>query len=80
MSHFLKKNSKGEIFEPFSFKFCWIITNVQNLTLSSLDQNSNMAFLRNEFSKIFEDLLTMTHIYDQIKKLADKCPLVRNAN
>ena len=37
------------------------------------DQNSNMPFLRNEFSKIFEDFFTMalfsemTHIYDLSK-------------
>ena len=38
--------------------------------IRALDQNSNMLFLRNEFSKIFDDLFTMTelteltHIYD----------------
>ena len=38
--------------------------------MSASDQNSNMPFLRNEFSKVFEDLFTMTlfrkmaHIYD----------------
>ena len=40
---------------------------------SASDQNSNMPFLRNEFSKIFEDLFTITlfpmktHISDQTK-------------
>ena len=40
------------------------------LTISASDQNSNMPFSRNEFSKIFEDFFTMifftnmTHIYD----------------
>ena len=29
-------------------------------TLSASEQNSNMLFLRNEFSKIFENLLPMT--------------------
>ena len=42
-------------------------------TISALDPNSNMPFLRNEFSKIFEDLFTMreftemTHIHDRPK-------------
>ena len=42
-------------------------------TMSASDQISNMPFLRNEFSKIFQDLFTMTlftkmtHIYDQTK-------------
>ena len=42
--------------------------------ISALDQNSYMPFMRNEFSKIFEDLFTMTkftemtHIYDLTKK------------
>ena len=27
--------------------------------ISALDQSSNMPFLRNEFSKIFQDLFTM---------------------
>ena len=37
------------------------------------NKNSYMPFLRNEFSKVFEDLFTialfrkMTHIYDQMK-------------
>ena len=42
--------------------------------ISGVDRNSNMLLLRNEFSKIFEDLLTMTwfihkmpQIYDQTK-------------
>ena len=41
--------------------------------ISLLDQNSNTPFLRNEFSKSFEDCFTitlltkMTHIYDQTK-------------
>ena len=40
-------------------------------TISALDQNSNMPFLRNEFLEIFEDLFTiawfskMKIIYDQ---------------
>ena len=29
-------------------------------TISALDQNSNMPFLRNEFLEIFEDLFTTT--------------------
>ena len=29
--------------------------------MSASDQNSNMPFLRNEISKIFEDLLTMSY-------------------
>ena len=46
--------------------------------MSASDQNSNMPFLRilrNEFSKIFEDLFTMTKftkitdIHDQTKDL-----------
>ena len=28
--------------------------------ISDFDQNSNMAFFRNEFSKIFEEVFTMT--------------------
>ena len=42
-------------------------------TMSASDQNSTMPFLRNEFSKIFEEIFTMTlftkmtHIYDQTK-------------
>ena len=41
--------------------------------MSALDQNSNMSFLRNKFSKIFEKLFTimqfskMKIIYDQTK-------------
>ena len=41
--------------------------------MSAFDQNSNMPFLRNEFSKIFEELFTITLfskmkiIYDQTK-------------
>ena len=38
-------------------------------TVSTSDKNSSMPFLRNEFSKIFEEHLTLftkiTHIYDQ---------------
>ena len=40
-------------------------------TISASDQNFDMSFLRNEFSKIFEDLFVMTlftemtNIYDQ---------------
>ena len=43
--------------------------------MSASDQIFNVPFLRNEFSKIFEDFFTMTlftkmtHIYDQTKKL-----------
>ena len=43
--------------------------------MSVSDQNSNMTFLRNEFSKNFGDLLTMTyfaemtHIHDQTKNI-----------
>ena len=43
--------------------------------MSALDQNYNMPFLRNEFSKIFEELFTITYfpmmkiIYDQTKNL-----------
>ena len=46
--------------------------------MSASDQNSNMPFLRNEFSKIFEDLFTMTlfskmtQIYDQTKNYKSK--------
>ena len=41
-------------------------------TMSASDQNSNMAFLRNEFLKIVEDFLTMrftemTLIHDQTR-------------
>ena len=41
--------------------------------MTASDQNSNMPLLRNDFSKIFEDLFTMTwfakltHIYDDTK-------------
>lgn len=43
-------------------------------TMSALDQNSNLPFLRNENPKVFEDLFkvtlftSMTHIYGQTKK------------
>ena len=41
-------------------------------TISAFYQNSNMPFLRNEFSKIFEELSTMMLFseitYDQTKK------------
>ena len=39
--------------------------------MSALDKNSNMPFLRNEFSKMFDALFTttifkeITHVYDQ---------------
>ena len=44
-------------------------------TIIASDQNSYMPFLRNEFSKICENLFTMTffaemtHFYDQMKNL-----------
>ena len=57
------------------FEF-WILSKVQKKeTMSASDQNSKMPFLRNEFSKIFEDLFTVTlftkmiHFYDQTKNL-----------
>ena len=43
-------------------------------TTGASDQNFSMPFLRNEFSKIYEDSFTMTkfsemtHDYDQTKK------------
>ena len=48
--------------------------NFEKETLSASHLNSNMSFLRNEFSKIFEDLFTMTlltemaHIIFMIKR------------
>ena len=50
-----------------------VISRVKIETTSASDQNSNMAFLRNEFSEIFENLFTMTlltdltHMYEQKK-------------
>ena len=46
--------------------------------MSALDKNSNMPFLRNEFSKIFQERFTFTKfskmkiIYDQTKILKIK--------
>ena len=45
------------------------------MTRTAYDPNSNMTFLRNEFSKIFVELLTMTkfskmtHNFDQRRNL-----------
>ena len=46
---------------------------VKTETIDASDENSNMPLLRKEFSKIFEDLFTitffkaMTNIYDRTK-------------
>ena len=42
--------------------------------MSAFDQNYNKPFLRNEFSKIFEDFFMMTN------SMAVKCPLVIYSN
>ena len=40
-------------------------------TISTSDQNSSMPFLRNEFSKIFEDLFTVT-LFTEITRMFDR--------
>ena len=52
----------------------WIIT---------YDQNSNMPFLRNEFSKIFEDIFTMmyfTEMNDPETKFFEKNSIINLEN
>ena len=39
--------------------------------MSATDYNSDMTFFRNEFSKIFEDLFTMT-LFANINHINDK--------
>ena len=56
--------------------FFVVIFHYQNINdnfhhfLRALDQNSNMLFLRNEFSKIFEDLFMMTQ-FTEIAQIFD---------
>ena len=90
------KNIKYEIFRDFSWKFVITIFVKKDFhfelnrpkieTMSASDQNSNMPFLRNEFSKIFEDLLRWRYLERWLifmiewENLAVKCLQVRNAN
>ena len=46
--------------EIFIFNWLSFEDSVEIETMGAFDSNPNMLFLRNEFPKIFEDLLTMT--------------------
>ena len=45
--------------------------------MSALDKNSNMPFLRNEFSKIFQERFTFTK-FSKMKIIYDQTKILKN--